>query len=86
MIKYNHGILSEALTNRQDHINQILQGIPRLMTEEKNLALMQPISLQEVELVVMGMPKNKAPEPDGFTTDFHQACWSFLGQEIYEIV
>jgi len=42
--------------------------------------------LEEVEEIVEGMKKNKAHGPDGFTTEFYQASWRFLGQEILEVV
>eukprot|EP00253_Pinus_taeda_P010995 PITA_10995 len=47
---------------------------------------MRAATMEEVEEVVMNMKKGKAPGPDGFTIEFYQAGWHFLGQEILETV
>eukprot|EP00253_Pinus_taeda_P005455 PITA_05455 len=47
---------------------------------------MRAVTLAEVEEVVMNMKKGKAPGPDGFTAEFYQAGWQFLGQDIMEVV
>lgn len=71
---------------QQKAINVVTQHIPMLVTFEQNVALMSPISLQEVEMVVISMSKNKASGPDGYTSYFFQTCWSFLANEIHELV
>lgn len=42
--------------------------------------------MEEVEEIVKGMKKNKAPGPDGFTAEFYQTGWKFLGQDILDVV
>ena len=52
--------------------------------------LMCPISLEELEEVVFGMPKGKAPGPDGFQlssfknfgTSLIMICWRWLRSPI----
>eukprot|EP00253_Pinus_taeda_P032662 PITA_32662 len=47
---------------------------------------MRATSLDEVEEVVLSMKKGTAPGPDGFTVDFYQAGWHFMGKEIQELI
>lgn len=42
--------------------------------------------MEEVEEIVLNMKKGKAPGPDGYTVEFYQAGWHFLGQEVLEVV
>ena len=79
-------MLTESNQNRQPAIDKIISHIPAVITKEQNLALLREISLQEVEEVVMNMPRNKAPGPDCFTAEFFKATWNFMGQDILEVV
>lgn len=79
-------ILTELTVDRETAIDLIGKEIPRLITEEQNMALMRAATLEEVEEIVSSMKKSKAPRPDGFTVEFYQAGWHFLGQEILEVV
>lgn len=86
LIEYYKGILTEDQNNRGEAINNISKEIPRMVTEEQNKALMRTISMEELTEVVMNMSRNKAPGPDGFTVEFYQACWYFMGKYILEAV
>lgn len=56
--------------------------IPKLISDEDNVMLMAPFSIQEVKEVVFSMALDKAPSPDGFTTLFLKKCWPFLGEDL----
>ena len=45
-------------------------GLGLFITQDMNDYLMRPISLEELEEVVFGMPNGKAPGPDGFLVEF----------------
>lgn len=47
---------------------------------------MREATIEEVEEVVKGLKKNMALGPDGFTTEFYQAAWKFIGNDILEVV
>ena len=46
-------------------------NFPRL-NQEKIEIMNNPITSTEIEAVIKNLPKNKSPEPDGFTGEFHQ--------------
>eukprot|EP00253_Pinus_taeda_P031484 PITA_31484 len=86
LVEYHKGILTETQDDRGEAIEQICKEIPKLITAEQNKALMRAGTREEVEEVVMNKKKGKAPGPDGFTVEFYQAGWHFMGQEILEAV
>ena len=46
-------------------------NLPRLNQEEKEIMNNSIISI-EIQLAIKNLPKNKSPEPDGFTGEFYQ--------------
>eukprot|EP00253_Pinus_taeda_P015937 PITA_15937 len=86
LMEYHKGILTEPHMDRSEAIKEVCTAIPRIVTEDKNKALMRAASLEEVEEVVMSMKKGTTPGLDGFTVDFYQAGWHFMGKEILELI
>eukprot|EP00253_Pinus_taeda_P011019 PITA_11019 len=76
----------EPNVNRTQAIDSIKRNIPSLITEEHNLLLLKPISLQEVENAVHQLKAGKAPGPDGFTSNFFQHFWDLVKWEVWQVV
>jgi len=71
-------------TGHQDNINEeILQCIPRLITDEQNQALKDDPTIEEVKLVVFAMNPNSAAGPDGTNGKIFQVCWDILKEDLY---
>eukprot|EP00253_Pinus_taeda_P009011 PITA_09011 len=86
LIDHHKEILSEPQADRIHAIQEIFSPIPRLFTDDQNKALIRAATLEEIEETMKAMKKGTAPGPDGFTVDFFQAGWHFLGKEILELV
>eukprot|EP00253_Pinus_taeda_P026517 PITA_26517 len=86
LIDHHKEILKEPQADRMQAIQEICSAIPCLVSEDQNKALMRAATLEEIEETVKAMKKGTAPGPDGFTVDFFQAGWHFLGKEILEMV
>ena len=56
----------------------MLSHIPKIITEDHNQILGKAIEMVEVENDVKQMAKDKAPGPNGFTTNFFHAGWDWL--------
>jgi hypothetical protein len=83
---YYKELLTETNEDRKEAIQRITRHIPSLVTPEKNEALMRPITQEEVDQAVKGMPSGKAPGPDGFTTDFFHHCWELIREEVWQVI
>jgi hypothetical protein len=64
----------------------VTQHIPHLVTKEQNKNLIKPIAEEEIDQALQEMPNGKAPDPDGFTTEFFKSCWEFIKQDVYKVV
>eukprot|EP00253_Pinus_taeda_P003073 PITA_03073 len=86
LIDHHKEILREPQADRIHEIQEIFSAIPHLVTDDQNKALMRAATLEEIEETVKAMKKGTAPGPYGFTVDFFQAGWHFLGKEILELL
>ena len=62
-------------TEKSDKISEeVLNCIPRMVTDEQNQLLQQMPNMQELKKVVFSMNPNSAPGPDGFGGKFYHSC------------
>lgn len=64
------------------NVENCLQCVPRLVTEEMNRKLMAPVDDEEIKDAVFGLGALKAPGPDGFNGLFFQRNWEILKDDI----
>lgn len=83
---YFQDILKEPPGYRNQAIQTIVHHIPKIINEDHNKKLLQPISMQEVEDALAQLRDGKALGPDGFTANFFHAFWEHIKQEFWELV
>ncbi len=64
----------------------ILDCIPHLVSTEMNEALLDPISLLELEKIVFNMKKGQAPGLDGFPIEFFQEFWEIIKFDLLDVI
>jgi hypothetical protein len=47
--------------------------------------LQQNFLKEEIDRIVMNLPNNKSPGPDGFNGEFLKKCWSVIAQDFYDL-
>jgi exonuclease III len=64
-----------------------LNGIAfNTLSEEDNLSLMAPFSVDEVREVIWSCDGNKCPGPDGYNFNFLKSCWEIIKCDIMEFM
>ncbi|XP_043710215.1 uncharacterized protein LOC122659132 [Telopea speciosissima] len=69
-----------AQNRRRDE--DLLDLIPRLVTDADNEMLMMVPPMEEVRKAVFGLSCDSAPGPNGFTGHFFMACWDIVGEDV----
>ncbi|CAN1761157.1 Transposon TX1 uncharacterized 149 kDa protein [Linum perenne] len=64
----------------------LVNEIPRVVTNEMNEELTQSISDEEVKKAVFDMGKDKAPGPDGYSGHFYRKYWNVIGPQLCQEV
>lgn len=67
-------------------MDQVLEMVPRKVTDEMNATLNAPYDIKEVKTALFQMFPTKAPGPDGFPAHFFQRHWETCGEEITRMV
>jgi mannosylglycoprotein endo-beta-mannosidase len=83
---YFQNLLTEPRADRHEAIKKVTRHVPSLVTPEQNIALLWPITIEEVDQALQETPKRKAPGPNGFTSDFFHHCWPLIRTEVWEIL
>ena len=85
-LRYFKQAHQEPNIDRTEAIDKVTRHIPKLITEEHNLLLLKPTSLQEVEIVVHQLKAGKAPGLDGFTSNPFHNFWDIIKLEVWQVV
>jgi hypothetical protein len=55
------------------------------LSEEENLILTRPFSVEEVKFALFSMAPNKAPGPDNIPIEFYQHCWDIIKWDVMNL-
>lgn len=81
--RFFNEFLSRQPRDIQDKTIEELQDIvPFRCSDEERSMLTKPVLEEEIREVIFHMPSNKAPGPDGYTTEFFKASWSIIGKDL----
>ncbi|GAU32122.1 hypothetical protein TSUD_218730 [Trifolium subterraneum] len=76
-----------------NNFRESLEDIPNLngvqfqsLTDEDNLSLLDPFSIDEVKEAIWCSDGNKCPRPDGFNFNFFKTCWEIVKDDLMEFV
>ena len=67
-------------------MTQVLDTVPRKVTQAMNESLNAPYTQQEVKVALFEMFPLKAPRPDGYPAHFFQRYWELCGEEVTNVV
>lgn len=69
-------------SNISNRMEEVLQTIPTLITEDINQILTQPFTIDELKSACFSLGALKVPGPDGYTAKFFQSHWEVVKQDI----
>jgi len=66
--------------------DEILFDLEDLITPVDELeGLVLPFITEEIDSVILSMPNDKAPSPNGFNSLFFKKSWHIIGEDIYSL-
>nr|XP_009783630.1 PREDICTED: uncharacterized protein LOC104232192 [Nicotiana sylvestris] len=72
--------------NITHQFKDILDCIPRIITDDDNTLLTAMPNMEEIRYAVFDMGANSAASPDGFNDTFFQKCWDIIKDDITNFV
>ncbi|KAL0290020.1 UNVERIFIED_CONTAM: hypothetical protein Sangu_2591500 [Sesamum angustifolium] len=57
-----------------------------LVTEEEGIAMLQPVSRDEIKITLFDIAEDKAPGPDGYSSGFFKVVWPIVGEEMFHAI
>uniref|UniRef100_A0A2N9G7B6 Reverse transcriptase domain-containing protein n=1 Tax=Fagus sylvatica TaxID=28930 RepID=A0A2N9G7B6_FAGSY len=70
------------LTANPEQIDEVLDNIQMVVTEEMNNQLIKEFTAEEVDVALKQMAPLKAPGPDGLPPIFYQHYWHLIGKDV----
>lgn len=78
---FNEFLSYEPADSRSVSVEELQATLSFRCNEMERVQLIKPVTDEEIKDVLFRMPSNKAPGPDGFTTEFFKASWHIIGKD-----
>ncbi|GKV50648.1 hypothetical protein SLEP1_g57349 [Rubroshorea leprosula] len=86
-VGFYKGLLGTADRNCSQIETDCLKSLLQYqLPNDMKSSLTQPITAKEIKDVVFNSPTNKAPGPDGFTSEFYKAAWPVVGDLVIKAI
>ncbi|KAL0287518.1 UNVERIFIED_CONTAM: hypothetical protein Sradi_7123500 [Sesamum radiatum] len=79
-VTYYQTLLGGTRRNWAIDLRHLRPWARHVLSADESLALLAPVSPDEVKLAVFDIDECKAPGPDGFSAGFFKAAWSVIGE------
>jgi hypothetical protein len=66
--------------------DKFLDEIPSKIIARMNQKLEAKVTRKEIKVALFSMSPDKAPGPDGFTTNFVQVCWQIVKKYLHKMI
>jgi len=66
--------------------DNLLNEIPIKIIARMNQKIENKVTRKEIKAALFAMSPDKAPGPDGFTTNFIQTCWQIVKKDLHKMV
>jgi hypothetical protein len=76
VVDYFHNLFTSS---NSDSIDEVVQSVDAVVTQDMNDSLMQPFSSKEIRRALFQISPSKAFGPDGMTALFFQKYWHIVG-------
>lgn len=86
VVEFYNGLLTIDQRNNPKARDKILQGIPKLITNQHNKVLQKHLTKEEVKEIIFIMDPDKALGTYGFPTGFYQKNWDIMGKDVLHVV
>eukprot|EP00253_Pinus_taeda_P004659 PITA_04659 len=67
-------------------IIEVASHFPRFVNEEDSEELMNPVTMEELEITLKWFKKDKSPGPDGWTIELYLAFFEQIGQDLLSVI
>uniref|UniRef100_A0A803PTY7 Reverse transcriptase domain-containing protein n=1 Tax=Cannabis sativa TaxID=3483 RepID=A0A803PTY7_CANSA len=84
-IDYYKTLLGSKMVNRKKVSKKVIAEGP-VLDSSQGAMLMEKFTKEEVKKALFGIPGNKAPGPDGYSSFFFQDNWDLVGEDLYQAV